>query len=355
MLKKMISVTTAASLTALFFCACADGPQNSGNEAAKPAAPLKQYAGEAPVSQLTFGGKENSEAYFSPDNKTIIFQGQEDSDEQLEVYTLNLDTKEKKRLTVTPGKEVCTFFYPDGTKMLFSSTMSLHRPKDDFRYYGTMWPCDHSFEIYSANSDGAGIKRLTYNEYYEAETSFSPDGKKILFTSDREGNLELYVMNIDGTEQTRLTNTPDLHEGGAFFSPDGTMIVYRAWSAPATAIQPTRETKAKTAHIYVMNANGTGSRQVTKEECFNWSPYFMPDGKRIVFASNAEGKGNNELYMIDIDGNNLKRLTFFEGFDSYPVVSSDGKKMLFTSTRADDKPQVFIMDLPAEEPQAAPK
>lgn len=288
-------------------------------------------AQELPITQVTTG-RSAGEAYFSLDGKHLIVLATTEDIPKSQVFIVGLKTKRMQRFLEHEGEDACPYFSPDGQWVVFASTM--HDPSRGGNYSK---PDDYptAAEIYTARFNGTGLKRLTFNDAYEAESSFSPDGKKILFTSSRDGNLELYLMNTDGTDQTRLTFTEDLQEGGAFFMPNGKEIVYRAWK---------KENPDHISQIYIIGADGKNNRQITHDAAFNWSPYPSPDGKRIVYASDRDERGNYEIYLMNADGTGIRRLTFNKKFDSFPVFAPDGKTLNFTSVRG-GPPQIYLMKL----------
>jgi Tol biopolymer transport system component len=181
---------------------------------------------------------------------------------------------------------------------------------------------------------------LTQNDAYDAEDAFSPDGKWIVFTSNRTGDLELYVMRPDGSGVVQLTHTKG-YDGGPFFSPSGKQLIYRSDRAGNDLLQ-----------IFVADivrdraGNITGlahERQLTRDNNVNWGPYWHPDGRHLIYATSAHGHTNYELYLIRSDGSHKTRITFTDGFDGLPVFSPDGKSLMWSSKRAADKTtQVFI-------------
>jgi Tol biopolymer transport system component len=307
---------------------------------------------------LTNGG-ENAEAYFSFDGSKIIFQSTRPPYECDQIFTMNLDGSDVKLISTGKGRTTCSYFYPDGKSILYASTHpggDECPPKPDFSK-GYVWALYDTYDIFRANPDGSGLTRLTNEKGYDAEATISPKGDKIVFTSTRDGDIELYSMNLDGTDVKRLTNIPG-YDGGAYYSYDGSLIVFRA-SRPQTeeelkdfynnlAVGLVRPSKLE---IYVMNADGSEIRQVTNNGKANFGPYFFPDGKRIIFASNMDDpKGRNfDLYMINIDGSGLERVTYNDTFDGFPMFSlhDGGKKLVFCSNRFNAKQgetNVFICD-----------
>ena len=295
--------------------------------------PSEGIAKELPITKVTTE-RSAGEAYFSSNGKQLIVLAKTEDVPTSQVFIVDLKSKRMHRLLKHEGEDACPYFSPDGQGVVFAST--LHDPSKGGNYSK---PDDYptAAEIYIARADGTGLKRLTFNDAYEAESSFSPDGKKILFTSNRDGNLELYLMNTNGSEQTRLTFTEDLQEEGAFFMPNGKEIVYRAWE---------KENPNHVSQIYIIGAHGKNNRPITHDAAFNWSPYPSPDGRRIVYASDRDERGNYEIYLMNVDGTEIRRLTFNEKFDSFPVFAPDGRTINFTSIRR-GPPQVYLMDLGA--------
>ncbi|MDH3494016.1 MAG: hypothetical protein OEM82_10730 [Acidobacteriota bacterium] len=310
------------------------------------------------IKQLTFGG-ENAEAYFSADGKKLIFQSKRDGLGCDQIFTMNLDGSDTKMVSTGKGRTTCSFFFKSGKKIVYSSTHLGSEecpPNPDFSK-GYVWPIYSSFDIFRAKPDGSGAKRLTKTPGYDAEATVSPDGKTIVFTSMRDGDLDIYTMDRNGKNVKRLT-TELGYDGGPFFSPDGKQIVYRSYH-PKTEAEIARY-KDRLANdliepnnfeVWLMNADGTNKRQVTKLGDASFAPYFHPSGKKIIFASNhfdESGRGRNfDLLMINTDGTGLERITTYDSFDGFPMFSPDGKKLVFASnrnaaTRGDTN--VFIAD-----------
>jgi Tol biopolymer transport system component len=218
-----------------------------------------------------------------------------------------------------------------------------------------VWAIYPGFDIFSAAPDGSDLKQITKTPGYDAESVISPNGNKIAFTSMRDGDLDVYTMDLDGKNVKRLTNEIG-YDGGPFWSYDSQWIVFRA-NHPKTekdiadykALLKENLIRPTSLDIWVMKADGSGKRQITNNGKANFAPYFFPDGKRVIFASNmADPKGRDfDLYAINIDGTGLERITFNPTFDGFPMFSPDGKKLVFASNR-NDKVQgdtnVFIAD-----------
>lgn len=315
------------------------------------------------VTKLTFEG-DNGEAYFSSDNRKLIFQSNRGGASCDKIWIMNIDGTAKRRISPDQGAHTCSFFFPGDRKVIFASTS--HLPGDcppkrklpgGVRY---MWPL-YAYDIFTANADGTGLKRITQNPKYDAEPVISADGQRIVFGSQREGDFDIYIMNRDGSNVKRLTDRVG-YDGGPWFSPDGKKIVWRAWypETPEELAQ-WRECMAKDyilpfpLDIWIMNADGSSKRRLTDNGATNWAPSWHPDGERIIFSSNMEDWretlktfGHNfELYLIKIDGTGLERITYNKVFDSFPMFSYDGKKLVFASNRNPAKPHatdIFIAD-----------
>jgi TolB protein len=328
-------------ISALLLCLPGSG---SAISPSKPAQDSLQLAAEKHLKnlrQLTFGG-ENAEAYFSPDGKQLIFQSTRDGRECDQIYTMNLDGSNIRLVSTGNGRTTCSYFYPNGQKILYSSTHLGAKqcpPRPDFSQ-GYVWAVYPSFDIFTARPDGSDLKQLTNTPGYDAETTISKQGK-LAFTSMRDGDLDIYTMDGNGKHVRRLTNELG-YDGGPFWSYDGKEIVYRAYH-PQTekeksdylALLKQKLIRPTTLEIWVMNADGSNKRQVTRNGKANFAPYFFPDGKRIIFASNMDDpKGRNfDLYKINVDGSGLERLTYNDTFDGFPMFSPDGKKLVFASNR----------------------
>jgi TolB protein len=266
-LRFSIAATSVAAL------ACG-GASSTPPDAPRPAGVvIAADSGEtrlANIRQVTFGG-ENAEAYFSADGRRLIFQSTRDGRSCDQQYVIGVDGTGLRRVSTGTGKTTCGYFYDGDRRIFFSSTHHADTacpPRPD-PSRGYVWGLD-PFEIYTARDDGSELRRLTSYGVYTAEGTLSPDGRTIVFTSLKDGDLEVYTMRTDGTDVRRLTNTPG-YDGGAFFSPDGTMIVYRAHHPTDSAelagyrdLLAQRMVRPSRMEIWVMNADGSGQRQVTR-------------------------------------------------------------------------------------------
>jgi Tol biopolymer transport system component len=324
-------------------------PPDVGRASARPAInagkPYPATDGEkhlADVRQITFGG-ENAEAYWSPDGTKLIYQwtppGGTNCDQE---YIMDLATGETKLVSSGKGRTTCGYFaYPKGDRFIYATTElggAACPPVPDYSQ-GYVWPIYASYDIF----DSTG-KRLTSSPGYDAEMTWCHKGGKAIFTSMRDGDLDLYEMADNGNVK-RLTNAAG-YDGGAFYNADCTEIVWRAWHYAAgskelddyRALLARGLVKPTKMELFVANADGSNQRQITSNGAANFCPYFTPDGKRIIFASNVNSKGYEfDLWLIDKDGKNLERVTTHEGFDGFPVFSPDGQWLVWASNRADLK------------------
>ena len=301
------------------------------------------------IQQVTFGG-DNAEAYWSFDDKQLVFQSNYAAwgleCDQMFLMNLGETFQDSKppMISTGMGRTTCAYFLPDNKSFVYGSTHLGDKecPEVPLRKNGNyVWPVYDTFDIFVSDLEGNITGQLTDEPGYDAEATVSPKGDKIVFTSTRSGDLELYTMNIDGSDVQQITDELG-YDGGAFFSPDGTKLIFRS-SRPKTEeeikkykdllaqglVEPTE------MELYICNADGSDLRQLTRLGNANWSPFFHPSGKKILFSSNFEAERGFpfNLYMIDLDGRNLERITHGETFDAFPVFSNDGKKLAFSSNR----------------------
>ncbi|NNC86812.1 MAG: hypothetical protein HKN75_12110, partial [Bacteroidia bacterium] len=305
----------------------------------------------ANIKQLTNGG-DNAEAYFSFDDKQLVFQANNEkwntSCDQIYLYDLQQSYNNENQaplLSTGKGRTTCSYFMPGNKSIVYASTHLADEacPPVPERTPGGayVWPIYKGFDIFTADLEGNILKQLTSEDGYDAEATVSPNGDLIVFTSTRSGDLELYTMNIDGSDVKQVTS--DLgYDGGAFFSPDGTKLIFRA-SRPKTEaeVKKYKDLLAQNLveptdmELFVCNVDGSDLTQITKLGNANWAPFFHPSGEKIIFCSNHESERGFpfNLYMINLDGSNLEKITYDGAFDSFPMFSFDGKKLVFASNR----------------------
>jgi TolB protein len=308
------------------------------------------------IRQLTFGG-ENAEAYFSFDGKKLIFQSTRDGYPADQIYVMNLDGSHLHRVSTGKGRCTCSYFLKGDRRILYASTYLADEkpPPPPDRSHGYVWAIYPGYDIFTARAGGLDLKRLTDTPGYDAEATVSPDGRRVVFTSMRDGDLELYTMNPDGRNVRRLTHTLG-YDGGAFFSADSRRICFRAERPTTAAGIEEYKTLLKQGlvhprnlELYVMNADGTGERQVTHNGAANFCPFFTRDGRRLIFSSNMNDPQGREfdLYLVNVDGTGLERVTTAPQFDGFPMFSPDGRKLVWASNRNSKvrgETNIFIAD-----------
>jgi Tol biopolymer transport system component len=308
------------------------------------------------IAQLTRTFVRAGEGYFSPDQKSIIFQAEEKGDNPFyQIFVMDLKSGKFRRVSPGIGKTTCAFFRPDGKKIIFASS---HLDPDAASHYAVehklreeerktkkrrryVWDFDPFMDIFEADPDGGNLRRLTDSPGYDAEGSYSPDGKHIVFCSNRSGpkNLELYIMDADGSNVRQLTRASGCYNGGPFFSPDGKRVIFRSDRKKKDHLQ-----------LYVINSDGTGERALSDDlNWVFWAPFWYKDGKHIVYTAADHSKPfarpNYDLWWMNVDTGKKVRLTYAPGADVLPVFSPDGRMLMWTSTRNGRQPaQLYLAD-----------
>jgi len=260
---------------------------------------------------------------------------------------------------VSTGKGRCTcgYFFKGDERILFASTHldNPEPPPPPDRSQGYVWGVFPGYDIFTAKPDGSDLKRLTDTPGYDAEATVSPKGDRIVFTSMRDGDLDLYSMKMDGSDVRRLTRRLG-YDGGAFFSPDGKKICYRAYHpAKEDEVKDYEEllkrnlVRPSKMELWIMDADGSNKHQVTHNGAANFCPFFTPDGKRLIFASNQQDpQGRNfDLYLINLDGSHQEKVTTHPEFDGFPMFSPDGSKLVWASNRSGKvrgETNIFVAD-----------
>ena len=312
--------------------------------------------------QITFEGKRAGEGYFSKDGSLMVFQSERRSDNPFyQIYLLDFETGDIENVSPGHGKTTCAWVHPDNSKVLFSSTQddpearNKQREEIEFRESGKQrrysWDYDEHYELYAWHRDTGKYDRLTNAKGYDAEASYSPDGKLIAFASNRNGYskelserdakmfkvdpaymMDIFIMNADGTNVRQLTNVPG-YDGGPFFSPDGKKICWRRFSPDGLK-----------AEIMTMNIDGSHQKQLTRMNAMSWAPFFHPSGEYLVFTTNKHGFSNFELYLVDAEGKSKPvRVTDTAGFDGLASFTPDGKRLTWTSNRTSNQDsQIYI-------------
>lgn len=291
------------------------------------------------VEQLTspsMGFKRAGEAYFSPDSRLISFQAVPAEEEDYQIYTLDLETREIKQISQNAGACTCSFFRPDGKKILFAASPE-KSPKPVPGTY--KWDLTPYMNIYEANLDGSDPVALTHGPAYHAECAYSPDGSQIVYASNESGSMNIYVMNSDGSEVRQLTHTSHCYNGGPFFSPDGTKIVFRADRDAPHYLQ-----------LYMMDNDGENLIKLTHNDAVNWAPFWFPTGDAIAYTTSINGHHNYQIYWLDLKTGSQFPITHIPGFNGLPSFNREGTKLLWTSKRGKDRSsQIYLADFNKDE------
>ena len=303
------------------------------------------------ILQLITDGARSGEGYFSADGTQFVYQAEMPGNPFYQIYLLDLESRESNRVSTGVGLTTCAWIHPTLDRIMYASTHEdpnalakqaeelAIRASGEVRPYG--WDYDPSYEIYAADSDGSNLVNLTHAAGYDAEGSYSPDGRTILFASNREAYarplskveqglldddaayfMDLYVMDADGSNVKQLTFSPG-YDGGPFYNAEGTKILWRRFNPDGNS-----------AEIWTMDADGSNQRQLTANGMVNWGPYYHPSGAYIIYSSNVLGHANFELFIIDPEGSSDPiRVTNTDGTDILPVFSPDGERLTWSTTR----------------------
>ena len=353
------------------------------------------------VKRLTNNMVEDGNPGWSPDGRRIVFDSERDGNR--EVYLMDADGGNQIRITRNNAMDTTATWSPDGNLIAFASNRDTGPPYNPY-----------NLDIYLMNTDGSNVRRIVDDPEYDVGPQWSPDGREILFVAGRTGNFDVYKMNADGTNQRNLTADYDQADGSpiwsldgnniafsrriegkkqlfimdvdgtnlkrvtnnaannelASWSPDGAELVYQTdvdgnweiytisvdgelaqltddaaddlapdWSPDGNKIAFSSNRNGK-QHIYVMNADGSSLAQITNSSAEDTEPAWAPDGKRIAFTSQRDG--NEEIYVMNADGSNPRRLTDNPRTDNQPRWSVDGR-IVFTSYR-DGQSDIYVMD-----------
>lgn len=304
------------------------------------------------IRQLTFGGN-NAEAYWDFDGDQLVFQSDWDRINLQgcdQIYVMNADGSmleegEPYRLVSTgQGRTTCSYFMPDG-RIIYASTHAGNPecPQTEAFAQGRyVWPIYDDYDVYIASHDGTGTELLIGGEGYDAEATVSPDGRYIIFTSTRSGDLELWRYEVETGNVLQLTDELG-YDGGAFFSPDSERIIWRASRPEGEAAETYKAlledgyVEPSSLNIYVADADGQNVQQVTDLPGANWAPFFHPGGQKLLFSSNhhTQNQGGRvfDIFMVNLDGSNLEQITHSGTFDAFPMFSFDGTRLAFSSNR----------------------
>ena len=358
--RKLLLVCSTALLVLPLLTACDRDAAPAGEQAAAGSA-----AGEAPVDATSAASGDYisdedkarelpvrkipnippaAEAYYASDDYHVIAQTQDSAAQKPEgarvggalTYIFTDDGAKVWRVN-DHGQDACSYFFPDMKRIVWTST------RDHMDMPLGNWSSQDEYpqgaDLYTSDLDGSNIFRLTNNEWYEAEVSVSPNGEWVVFGRQIDGNLNLWRIRPDGTDEQQITFTEDWQPGAPFYMPDNETIMFRAWrSSEYGKIKPTPMT------VFTIKQDGSDLKQRTFDRDMNWAPYPAADGRHYVFVKMVNG--NWEVYLGDLLGGEPQRLTWNAGFDGLPSLSKDGTKMLFArSETGRSNLSTYVMDV----------
>lgn len=358
----MLSVSKLFSLSTVLILIAFSRPVYSAKEASQDFLDTPNTV-ITKAKQLTFVGPRSGEGYFSQDGKKMIFQSERESGNPFyQMYILDLESGKTTRVSTGKGQTTCGWIHPNMQTVMWSSThldpQNAEKVKTELDKRNNpikqkySWAFDDQFSIFTSDLNGKNIKRLTTEKGYNAEGSYSPDGKYIAFASNRQAYstklnaeeqklfdrdasyfMDIYIMDADGKNVRQLTNSPG-YDGGPFFSSDGKKITWRRFNADGSK-----------AEIYTMNVDGTEQKQITHLGSMSWAPFFHPSGDYIIFGSSVLGFANFELFIVDSQGKQKPvRMTFSDGFDGLASFSPDGRKMTWAHRNEKGESQIYLAD-----------
>ncbi len=356
-----LAVGWAGLLTAAV--AIADEPATDVAMADPAAAAQQEQKLLTNVRQVTFGGLRAGEGYFSQDGRRMVFQSERDpANPFYQIFLLDRETGDIQQVSTGTGKTTCAWIHPDGTRVLYASTH--HDPQSEklqqnelgLRAGGTQrryaWDYDPQYELYEYDLASGQHRQLTDSVGYDAEASYSPDGKSVLFASNRQAferrlsgrertlfehdpasMIDIYRLDLESGDIRRLTDTLG-YDGGPFYSPDGQRFCWRRFSEDGAS-----------AEIFTMSIDGGEATRLTQLNAMSWAPFYHPSGQYLVFTTNLLGFANFELFLVRADGSgDPVRVTYTDGFDGLPVFLPSGDQLSWTSTRGSGRSQIFLGD-----------
>ena len=303
-------------------------------------------------------GGENAEAYWSFAGDRLVLQRTNPPAWTCDrIFVTDPQTGELVAVSNGRGVTTCAYFLPGDREVVFGSTQEhqVDCPPPPDRSDGYVWGLHPEYELWIHDLETGAERKLTDSWGYDAEATVSPLGDRIVFTSDRSGDLELWTCDLDGGNLHQVTDELG-YDGGAFFSHDGKQLVFRSTHfvepGPDGSLVGTREQyfdllkkhkiRPHRLDLYICDADGSNRRQVTDLGGASWAPFFFPDDSRLIFSTNHHDPNERQfefdLFAVDVDGSDLEPITTYQGFDSFPMFSPDGRWLVFASNRGGVKP-----------------
>jgi TolB protein len=305
--------------------------------------------------RVTRGG-ENAEGYWSFAGDRLSLQRTDGEYPCDRIFVTNPARAVLEQISKGLGVTTCAYFMPGDRAVIFGSTqghMQTCPPPVD-RSQGYVWPIHPEYDLWVHDLGTGAERQLTDTWGYDAEATLSPAGDRIVFTSERSGDLELWTCDIDGGNLAQVTDELG-YDGGAFFSHDGRRLVFRATrfvdeDLDGSGVGTRKQYKELLAahkirphrlDLYVCDVDGGNRRRVTDLGGASWAPYFFPGDQRIIFSTNHHDTRTPQvefdLYAVQSDGSQLERITTYGGFDSFPMFSRDGRWLVFASNRGGEQ------------------
>jgi len=339
-MKNIFKFSIALGLSTIVMVSCADHKKEEVKpEVKEELVAVVEKAIELPITKIPTV-TNGAEAYFSPDGKAVIFNGKMGTDTTHQVYTINIDGTNLKKINAI-GDDACSHYTPDGKNLIWTSTKdNLHMHRGN---YSDPQDYPQGAELYMSDLEGENIVRLTNNKRYDAEVGISPDGKTILFSRQNDKKeIDLWTMNPDGTNQKQITFTPDWQEGGAFIMGDNKTILLRAWKKSEEGQDK------KDMHLFTVDVDGKNLKQITHKSGTHWAPFPAPDGEHFAYVT-VFPPHNYEIMLRSLKTGKEQRLTNNTAFDGFPAFSPDGKSISFSSSRGNKKGvrslKLYVMDV----------
>lgn len=314
------------------------------------------------TKQITFEGRRSGEGYFNKEGTELVFQSERyEGNPFYQIYKMNLQTGKTDLISTGKGQTTCAWIHPNNQKIMFSSSHMDPQFNDKVKAELALrqqpaqkysWSFDENYDIFEKDLKTGKLKNLTQIKGYDAEGAYSPDGRWIVFASNRaayqsaldedtkkrfeaDGSylMDIYIMKADGTQVKQLTQHKG-YDGGPFFSQDGKKITWRRFTPDG-----------RSAEIYTMNVDGSDQKAITHLNVMSWAPFFHPSGEYVIFTTNLLGFQNFELYIVDAKGEkDPLRVTFEEGFDGLPVFSPNGRQIAWTKRNNKGESQIYLAD-----------
>jgi TolB protein len=310
------------------------------------------------IQQLTFGG-ENLTPSFSPDGQRIVFEARSFSNITCrQVFSMTIDGKEPRRISTGKGESLWPSYSPKGERILYTSTQAMLGgacpPPTNLELKNPI-AVNALYDLYVADSNGNFLTPITDDKMmFDGLAAISPDNKKIVFSSTRSGDVDLFLLDLEKNQMRQLTGDEGF-DGFARFSPDGKQIVFSGSRKMGKEVSVYRRNLLQgnvdltEAELYVIDVDGSNLRQLTANGALNTQPTFSPSGEAVVFASNMHDTSRTDMaiYVMKLNGEQPVMCLNSAASEEYPMFSPDGRKIVFVSDRGaktKGERNIFIAD-----------